>query len=125
MAAIKSTGTKPELYVRHALHAAGFRFRLHRKDLPGTPDITLPCYRVAVNVQGCFWHGHGCRVDHKPRSNTPYWSAKIERNVNRDARNREALIEAGWNTVTIWECELDHGTNQLIAHLCEMRSQSS
>ena len=117
MAAIKSTNTGPELYVRQALHAAGFRFRLHRKDIPGKPDIVLPRYKTAVFVHCCFWHGHGCKVDHKPRSNTPYWSAKIGRNVDRDARNLKAAEEAGWRLVVIWECCLEGQTAQLIGDL--------
>lgn len=114
MAAIKSTNTRPEMYVRQALHAAGFRFRLHRKDIPGRPDVVLPRYSTAVQVQGCYWHGHGCRKDHKPHSNRAYWAAKIARNMERDKRNLEALREAGWQLVIIWECTLVGQTAKLI-----------
>ena len=122
MAAIKSTGTMPEIYVRRALHAAGLRFRLHRKDIPGRPDIVLPRYKTVVFVHGCFWHGHGCKVDHTPCSNTPYWSAKIARNVDRDKRNRAALEEAGWRPVVIWECSLVEATVHLTEALRTLRA---
>lgn len=121
MAAIKSSNTKPEIYVRQALHAAGFRFRLHRRDLPGKPDIVLPRYRTAVLVHGCFWHGHGCKSDHKPRTNTSYWSAKIARNIDRDRRNMKALKRAGWQTAIIWECSLEAETAHLIEGLVARR----
>jgi len=121
MAAIKSTNTKPELYVRKTLHAAGFRFRLHRKDIPGRPDIVLPRYEIAVLVHGCYWHGHGCKKDHKPRSNTAYWSAKIERNMERDTRNLKDLDRAGWHTFVIWECSLTTETARLIEKLSILR----
>jgi DNA mismatch endonuclease (patch repair protein) len=124
MAAIKSKNTQPELYVRKVLHAAGFRFRLNRKDLPGTPDIVLPRYKTAVFVHGCFWHGHTCKKAHTPRSNTAYWSAKIERNKNRDARSEAGLREAGWRTVTLWECSLQQGAAELIEELNTVRSRA-
>lgn len=124
MAAIKAANTKPELYVRRALHAAGFRFRLHRKDIPGRPDIALSRYRTAVFVNGCFWHGHRCVVDHKPRSNVPYWSAKIERNIERDMRNLRALQEADWSAAVIWECSLIHDTSCLLKRLSASRDSS-
>jgi DNA mismatch endonuclease, patch repair protein len=117
MAAIKSRNTKPELYVRRTLHAAGFRFRLNRKDLPGTPDVVLPRYKTAVFVHGCFWHGHTCKRAHTPRSNTAYWSAKIKRNKSRDVRNETTLKELGWHTVILWECSIHQGTAELIAFL--------
>lgn len=119
MAAIKSANTKPEFYVRQALHAAGFRFRLHRRDIPGSPDIVLPRHKIAVLVHGCFWHGHRCRIDHQPRSNTSYWSAKIARNVERDARNLKSLQESGWRTVVIWECSLAKETAHLLVQLTD------
>ena len=117
MAAIKAGNTKPELLVRKALHAAGFRFRLHSKTISGTPDLVLPRYCIAVFVHGCFWHGHGCKKDHEPRTNRPYWSAKIERNVARDRRVKESIEAAGWHVVVIWECQAREGTDQLISDL--------
>lgn len=124
MAAIKSSNTEPELYVRRALHAAGFRFKLHRKDIPGRPDIALPRYRTAVFVNGCFWHGHRCLVDHRPRSNTSYWSAKIERNIERDVRNLEALQKTDWQAVVVWECSLVMETARLLEKLTLLRDTS-
>lgn len=123
MAAIRSRDTKPEIYVRRALHAAGFRFRLHRRDIPGNPDIVLPRFRVAVQVHGCFWHGHDCRLSHQPKTNRPYWSAKIARNVERDRTSRQRLEGDGWTVVTIWECALESETNALISHLTRLREQ--
>lgn len=120
MAAIKGADTRPELYVRKSLHAAGYRFRLHRKDLPGKPDLVLPRFRLVIFVHGCFWHGHRCGTDHRPRSNAAYWTEKIARNVERDARNQSLLREAGWIVRTVWECQLVEGTEALIRELRSM-----
>jgi DNA mismatch endonuclease (patch repair protein) len=118
MRAIRSKNTKPELKVRRALHAAGYRFRLHRRDLPGTPDIVLPRYRIAVQVNGCFWHRHDCpRGRHRPSTNTDYWGPKLERNLRRQADATKALSEAGWAVVMIWECEVETGINDLLRNL--------
>ena len=107
MARVKAKNTTPELKVRRALHALGARFRLHRKDLPGAPDIVLPGRRLAIFVHGCFWHGHDCaRGARMPKANRPYWEAKIGRNRARDIEHRAALEAMGWRTVTLWECEL-------------------
>lgn len=107
MRAVKSANTAPELAVRKLLHNAGYRFRLHRKDLPGKPDIVFPARKKAVFVHGCFWHGHDCkRGSNKPKSNTAYWAPKIERNMARDRRNIAALAELGWKAFEVWECEL-------------------
>ncbi|HEY0293658.1 MAG TPA: very short patch repair endonuclease [Hansschlegelia sp.] len=107
MRAVKSRDTKPEMIVRRAAHALGYRFRLHRKDLPGSPDLVFPSRRKAVFVHGCFWHGHDCaRGARAPKANAEYWSAKIARNMARDERVRGELAELGWETLTIWECEL-------------------
>lgn len=121
MAAIRSANTKPELYVRKALYAAGFRFRLHRRDLPGRPDIVLPRYQTVVQVQGCYWHGHGCKSAHVAKTNKPYWSAKIARNVARDSRNTKALEDLGWNVAVVWECSLGEQTERLLHQLEQRR----
>lgn len=106
MSRIRSSGTSPELAVRKMLHARGLRFRLHRKDLPGRPDIVLPKYRTAIFVHGCFWHQHPeCRLASKPKTRTDYWEPKLAGNVERDARNVRALELLGWRVETIWECE--------------------
>lgn len=107
MASIKSGNTKPELMVRSILHRLGFRFRLHRKDLPGRPDIVLAKHRTVVFVHGCFWHMHsGCREGRLPNSRREFWSAKLNANALRDVRNAKALEEIGWRVITVWECEL-------------------
>ncbi len=96
MSRIRSSNTSPEVALRSALHALGLRFRLHRKDLPGKPDIVLPQYRTAIFVHGCFWHRHeGCKVATTPKSNTEFWVEKFARNVARDLRSREALEAQG------------------------------
>lgn len=106
MSRIRSKDTRPEMAVRSLLHRMGFRFRIHRKDLPGRPDIVLPRHRKIVLIQGCFWHGHTCRLASKPKSNESYWSAKLEANRARDARNLAALIGQGWMVLELWECEI-------------------
>lgn len=106
MARIRSKNTKPELAIRSLLHRMGYRFRIHRKDLPGSPDIVLPRHKKIVLVQGCFWHGHTCRLASKPKSNEGYWSEKIIGNKARDQRNLEALKSAGWSVLELWECEV-------------------
>ena len=105
MSGIGGRNTKPELVVRKALFAAGFRFRLHRKDLPGRPDIVLPGRRIAVFVHGCFWHAHrGCRYAKTPASRREIWEAKLAANVERDRRAIDALLSAGWRVLVVWEC---------------------
>jgi DNA mismatch endonuclease, patch repair protein len=114
MAKIKGRDTKPEMMVRRALFREGFRYRLHRSDLPGCPDVVLPRYRYAVFVHGCFWHGHDCRKGRKrPDSNTNFWNTKLDGNAGRDRRNQSALEAAGWHVVVIWECELERGVQRL------------
>jgi DNA mismatch endonuclease Vsr len=106
MALIRSKNTKPELIVRRFLHRLGYRYRLHRRDLPGAPDLVFASRRKVVFVHGCFWHSHdGCRIAHRPESRSAYWAEKFERNKARDLKNVQALQEAGWNVVTVWECE--------------------
>jgi DNA mismatch endonuclease (patch repair protein) len=106
MRAVKSRDTTPELAVRRAAHALGFRFRLNRAGLPGKPDLVFPAKRTALFVHGCFWHGHDCaRGARMPQTNRGYWKAKIGRNIARDAVNLKALKKLGWKTHVIWECE--------------------
>ena len=107
MSRTRGKNTKPEILVRKGLHARGFRFRLHNKKLPGSPDIVLPKYSVAIMINGCFWHGHkGCKYATKPKSNVEFWEAKIARNRHRDEVTEAHLQALGWHVVTIWECEL-------------------
>jgi DNA mismatch endonuclease (patch repair protein) len=107
MSRIRGVNTQPELQVRRLLHAHGYRFRLHRNDLPGNPDIVLPKYRTAIFVHGCFWHGHSCREGRRPKSNSTYWNAKLDRNVARDKRRAAEYRKIGWRRVVVWTCELD------------------
>lgn len=106
MSMVKSKNTKPEIQVRCFLFAHGFRFRLHRKDLPGKPDIVLPKYKIAIFVNGCFWHGHNCRYAKLPATNTVFWQEKIKGNVVRDTKNISELQRMGWRIYIIWQCEL-------------------
>lgn len=107
MSGIRGKNTKPELIVRRFLHAAGFRFRLHVRQLPGNPDIVLPRYRAAIFVHGCFWHQHpGCRFAYTPKSNAEFWLAKLNGNVQRDSTKKSLLKAAGWHVHTVWECEI-------------------
>ncbi|MCK0098512.1 very short patch repair endonuclease [Qipengyuania sp. S6317L1] len=105
MSGIRGKDTKPELVVRRFLHSQGFRFRLHRKDLPGRPDIVLPRYKVAIFVNGCFWHGHqDCNLFKLPSSNTSFWQDKISKNRLRDRAKWDELQQIGWSVVVVWEC---------------------
>lgn len=106
MQAVKTKDTGPERAVRSLLHRLGYRFRLHRRDLPGTPDIVLPGRRVAIFVHGCYWHGHGCRIGRLPKSRLDYWQAKIEANRQRDDRKADSLAALGWRVLVVWQCEL-------------------
>jgi len=107
MRQVKGRNTTPEMTVRKVLTKLGVRYRLHRKDLPGNPDIVMPGRKLALFVHGCFWHGHDCaRGARVPKQNRDYWVAKVARNVARDAKSREALAALGWRVETIWECEL-------------------
>ena len=107
MRRVKGRDTTPELKVRRALTRLGARYRLHRKDLPGAPDIVLPGRRLAVFVHGCFWHGHDCaRGAREPKANAEYWRGKIGRNRTRDAANQARLAELGWRAEVLWECDL-------------------
>lgn len=106
MACVGQKDTKPELSLRHALHRLGYRFRLHRRDLPGSPDIVFPSRLKAIFVHGCFWHGHGCRWGALPKSRIDYWAPKIEQNRLRDNRALTDLAELGWTALVVWQCEL-------------------
>ena len=106
MRRIRKTDTKPEMVVRRLVHGLGYRYRLHRRDLPGTPDLVFPARRKVIFVHGCFWHQHDCKLgSKKPAANPDYWHPKLARNVERDAENRRRLIELGWDLLVIWECE--------------------
>lgn len=105
MQAVKSENTKPELVVRKLLHRMGYRYRLHRKDLPGRPDIVLISRRKAIFVHGCFWHGHECRKGRLPKSRPDYWKPKLERNKERDREKSKMLELQGWAVLVIWQCE--------------------
>lgn len=107
MRAVRSKDTAPELLVRKLAHRAGYRFRLHRRDLPGHPDLVFPSRRAVVFVHGCFWHGHDCaRGARAPKTNADYWTAKIGRNVARDEAAVAALQSSGWRVLVLWECQL-------------------
>ena len=106
MRSVKSENTKPEVIVRQMLHALGYRFRLHRSDLPGKPDIVLPRHRKVIFVHGCFWHQHpNCKDAERPQSNTNYWNRKFDRNVQRDQEHMSALRESSWSVLVVWTCE--------------------
>ena len=112
MSRIRGKNTKPEILVRKGLHARGFRFRLHNKKLPGSLDIVLPKYGVAIMVNGCFWHGHkGCRYATKPKTMVGFWDTKIARNRHRDEVTSAHLEALGWHVITVWECELRGKSN--------------
>lgn len=106
MSQIKSGDTKPEIIVRKHLFHCGFRYRLHVRDLPGTPDIVLSKYRTVILVHGCFWHMHGCRYFKWPQNNADFWRQKITATAERDQRQKEDLKQLGWNVIVIWECDL-------------------
>ena len=107
MSAIKSKNTKPEIFVRKLLHSKGYRFRLHKKDLPGSPDIVLPKYKTVIFVHGCFWHRHkNCKYASTPKTRQEFWEAKFRENINRDKLNQENLSSKGWKIIIVWECEI-------------------
>ena len=107
MSAIKSKNTKPEIAVRKLLHSMGYRFRLHRKDLPGSPDIVLPKYKTVIFVHGCFWHRHeNCKYASNPKTRREFWEKKFKENIERDKKTQEKLKNLGWKTNIVWECEV-------------------
>jgi len=106
MQAVKVRNTTPEMVVRRLLHRAGYRYRLHRKSLPGKPDIVFPSRRKVVFVHGCFWHGHGCSKGKLPKSRLDYWQPKIATNSCRDVRKQAELYDLGWKALVVWQCEI-------------------
>ncbi len=106
MSGIRGKNTRPEMLIRRALHARGFRYRLHCKDLPGKPDLCLPKYRAVIFVHGCFWHGHDCHLFKWPKTRADFWEAKVRRNREVDAVALERLTAEGWRVATVWECAL-------------------
>jgi DNA mismatch endonuclease, patch repair protein len=117
MSRIRGKNTKPEIVVRKLLHAQGYRFRLHRRELPGTPDIVLHKYRVALFVHGCFFHSHaGCKLAYIPKTRTKFWRTKFAKNKKRDEKVKTLLRKAGWRPVVVWECETEC-PDHLIDHL--------
>lgn len=124
MSRVRRRDTAPELRVRRALHAAGFRFRLHRRDLPGRPDIVLPAFRTAVFVHGCFWHGHDCPRGRRPASNSAFWAAKLDKNLERDRDSVAALNRSGWAVKIVWECQVDNDMGLLLGELQVLRDQA-
>ena len=117
MSGIRGKDTKPELRVRHYLHAQGFRFRLHDRRLPGKPDLVLPKWNAAVFVHGCFWHWHDCRYFKLPKTRPEFWSEKLAGNRARDEINRRRLETLGWRVLVIYECELRDAPDEALARL--------
>ena len=119
MAKVRSEDTGPEMQVRRALHRAGYRFRVHRADVPGRPDLLFPRHGIALFVHGCFWHCHGCKKSRLPKSNVAYWADKIRRNVGRDSQVRTELERRGWKWRVIWQCEIASGVERISRELSE------
>jgi DNA mismatch endonuclease (patch repair protein) len=117
MSSVRSKNTKPEVYVRSMLHNNGLRFRLHRQDLPGSPDIVLARFKTVIFVNGCFWHGHDCPKGRRPVTNLGYWNEKLDQNLRRDRENHSDLRDMGWRVIIIWECELVNATEKIIGEL--------
>jgi DNA mismatch endonuclease, patch repair protein len=114
MSRIRSKDTKPEMIVRSLLHRMGYRFRLHRKNLPGKPDIVLPKYKTVIFVHGCFWHRHkNCKRCTTPTSNKEYWMEKFQKNIKQDKMNHRKLVNLRWNVIVIWECEVENLNKKL------------
>lgn len=120
MSRIRGVDTKPELLVRRALHALGYRFRTHFKELPGCPDLVFTRRRAAIFVHGCFWHRHGCRKTYVPKSRQEFWQSKFTGNVERDRQNQKLLAKAGWRVLVVWECEVENDEttiDRIVAYL--------
>ena len=126
MSRVKNRNTSAERFVRKAVWAAGFRYRINVRELPGAPDLVFRRYRTAVFVQGCFWHSHNCpKGQRRPTTNREFWNRKLDGNVARDTANHARLRELGWCVFLIWECRLRQGTDSLLAHLGTLRAASS
>lgn len=127
MARIRAKGSKPEMMVRRLVHRLGYRFRLHRKDLPGTPDLVFPGKRKIIFVHGCFWHQHsGCKLARMPKSKVDFWGPKLALNRSRDAKHLSELEKLGWDVLVLWECELGEETmltERIDAHLGETEKE--
>lgn len=119
MSGIRGKNTKPELVVRQALHARGFRYRLHRKDLAGKPDITLPRYNAVVFINGCFWHGHSCHLFKWPKTRPEFWRSKIGANQERDRKSIETLLDRGWRVFILWECSVKNARAESLASVID------
>jgi len=124
MSRIGPKNTAPEVIVRRLLHRLGYRFRLHRKDLPGTPDIALSGRKVAIQVHGCFWHAHGCKIGQPPKSRPEYWLPKLAANRARDAAKSAELLALGWRPITVWQCETRDLQNLEHRLSCELSESS-
>ena len=119
MSGIRGKNTRPEMMIRKALHARGFRYRIHCKDLPGNPDLCLPKYRAVIFVHGCFWHGHDCHLFKWPKTRPEFWRAKIERNRAVDRNGHQQLSSRGWRVLTVWECSMKGRSRLTIDALTE------
>lgn len=118
MAAVKSKDTTPEMVVRRIVHGLGFRYRLHVRSLPGTPDLVFPRLRKVIDVRGCFWHMHGCRSCRIPTTRLTYWTRKLTGNTLRDRQNARELRRSGWEVLTVWECQTKNdATRRLLLRL--------
>ncbi len=123
MAGIRSKDTQPEMMVRKALHARGFRYRLHDRRLPGRPDLVFPQHQAVIFVHGCFWHGHDCHLFRWPGTRDEWWREKITRNRENDARHTEALSASGWRSGVVWECALKGRTRLALADIADICSR--
>jgi len=121
MSRVRNRDTRAEMIVRRAVHAAGFRYRVNVRKLPGSPDLAFGPRKLAVFVHGCFWHGHSCRRGRLPATNAEFWAAKVDKNIARDLKVAHELRECGWTPITIWECQLKEGTNELVRQLALTR----
>lgn len=126
MSGIRAGNTRPEIQVRKYLHAAGFRYRLHVRRLPGSPDVVLPRYRLAIFVHGCFWHRHlGCRYAATPATRPEFWIEKLEKNRERDMRAQSELLALGWRVAIVWECSLKKSSNDSLIRLRDFIASES
>jgi len=119
MSGIRGKDTRPELLIRKALHARGFRYRLHDSKLPGKPDLAFPRYKAVIEINGCFWHGHDCHLFKWPSSRKEFWKEKITGNIERDRKNQSALEQLGWRVLTIWECAVKGRTRRPLDDVIE------